>query len=126
MQFTQIKPLKYPDRISTPSPEPVKKRTRYTSIRQSVPPPPSTRTHHNQKNSRPKNNPRRSNSQKQQGSKTIRTRYMPRDSSLSTIAEESGSFHSGSLPHMETTKSQVNTILIYDNIYKIKHSSNQP
>lgn len=108
-------PLKYPDRISTPSPEPVKKRARYTSIRQSVPPPPYTRTHHSQKNSRPKNSPRRSNSQKQQGSKNNgnyhRTRYMPRDSSLSTIAEESGSVHSASIPHMETTKSQVNTIL---------------
>lgn len=55
---------------------------------------------------------------------------MPRDSSLSTISEESGSFHSGSLHHMETTKSQVNTVLIYDsthNIYKIEYSTlNQP
>ncbi|KAL4119130.1 hypothetical protein QTP88_011981 [Uroleucon formosanum] len=101
----EIKPLKYTDRISTPSPEPIKKRARYTSIRQSVPPPPSNRTHHQQQNRH------RHHHQQHQGNNSLSRshgglHYIPRDGSLSTIAEESGSYHSASIPHVETTKSQ--------------------
>ncbi|XP_022167571.1 protein patched isoform X2 [Myzus persicae] len=101
----EIKPLKYTDRISTPSPEPIKKRARYTSIRQSVPPPPSNRTHHHQQQNRHRHH------QQHQGNNGLSRshgglHYVPRDGSLSTIAEESGSYHSASIPHVETTKSQ--------------------
>lgn len=88
----QIIPLKYADRISTPSPEPIKKRVRYTSIRQSVPPPLSNRSHHQQNHHK--------NHHQKQGKKFTRR-------SLSTIAEESGSYHSTSLNNVETNKSQV-------------------
>lgn len=101
----EIKPLKYADRISTPSPEPIKKRARYTSIRQSVPPPPSNRTHHHQQQ-----NHHRHHHQQHHGNSLSRAHgglhYAPRDGSLSTIAEESGSYHSASIAHMEKTKSQ--------------------
>jgi len=101
--------LKYTDRISTPSPEPIKKRARYTSIRQSVPPPPSNRTHHHQQQNR-----HRHHHQQHQGNNSLSRphgglHYIPRDGSLSTIAEESGSYHSTSIPHVETTKSQVSS-----------------
>lgn len=101
--------MKYADRISTPSPEPIKKRARYTSIRQSVPPPPSNRTHHHQQQ-----NHHRHHQQQHQGNSSSRAHgglhYVPRDGSLSTIAEESGSYHSASIAHMEKTKSQVSSI----------------
>lgn len=107
--FTQLTPLKYPDRISTPSPEPIKKRARYTSVRQSVPPPPTTRIHH-QKHQ----NSYKHHHQKLHGhnstSRSHGLQFVPKDTSLSTIAEESGSYHSGSIPHMERSISQVSTL----------------
>lgn len=107
--------MKYADRISTPSPEPIKKRTRYTSVRKSVPPPSSNRTHHHQQNHH------RHHNQQQQGSnsssRSHQLQYAPRDGSLSTIAEESGSYHSASSTHLERTKSQVSTLkFILDNV----------
>ncbi|XP_025196368.1 protein patched isoform X2 [Melanaphis sacchari] len=101
----EIKPLKYTDRISTPSPEPIKKRARYTSIRQSVPPPPSNRTHYHQQQNHHRHH------QQHQGNNSLSRahsglHYVPRDGSLSTIAEESGSYHSASIAHIETNKSQ--------------------
>lgn len=102
--------MKYADRISTPSPEPIKKRTRYTSVRKSIPPLSSNRTpHHHQQNHH------RHHHQQQQGSSNSSSRshqlqYAPRDGSLSTIAEESGSYHSASLTNLERTKSQVSTL----------------
>lgn len=100
--------MKHADRISTPSPEPIKKRTRYTSVRKSVPPPSSSnRTHHHQQN-------HHRHHQQQQGnnssSRSHQLHYAPRDGSLSTIAEESGSYHSASLTHLERTKSQASTL----------------
>lgn len=85
--------MKYADRISTPSPEPLKKRSRYTSIRQPFPPPPSNRSNKQNQN------------KSKQGKKFTRR-------SLSTIAEESGSYHSASLNNVEITKSHVSEIKI--------------
>lgn len=101
----------YADRINTPSPEPVKKHTRYTSIRKSVPPPPSNRSHHyhhhhhHQQHNKNRHHHNQHKEHKDESSSKLQ--YAPREGSLSTIAEESGSYHSASPVHLEKNKSQV-------------------
>lgn len=111
MHFIQIKPLKYIDRISTPSPEPMKKKNRYTSVRQSIPPPsPTSRTHHHKQQNHRKLNLQQQGSINNLSHSRGLQQYILSDGSLSTIAEESGSYHSASIANMETTRSQVSMI----------------
>ncbi|XP_050432015.1 protein patched isoform X2 [Adelges cooleyi] len=103
----EIKPLKYADRISTPSPEPIKKRARYTSVRQSVPPPLSSRSHHGHQQQHHHKHHHQQQQNNTGSSKLHGLHFAPRDGSLSTIAEESGSYHSASMAQLERSKSQM-------------------
>lgn len=100
--------MKDDNRLGTPSPEPTKKRARYTSVRQFIPPPPppSTRIH---SQSHHRHHPHKS-SRNSSNSSRSQPLLLMRDLSLSTIAEESGSYQSASAVNMERSVSQVGTM----------------
>lgn len=109
--------MKYPDRISTPSPEPPIKRKNKRQIMHYnhhilpvLAPPRYLREDYQQQLKVQEEYRRRRKQQKKNNSSRKRRRYMPREGSLSTIPEESGSYRSSSIgTHMEA-KSHVSTV----------------
>lgn len=81
-----------------------------------MPPQLSSRSHHHQQNHHRHHNQQQSGNRENSSHSHGRHNYVAREGSLSTIAEESGSYHSTSNVHMETTKSQVSTLGFLINI----------